>query len=102
MYDFHGNISKNLKDTGVKYRLFRHLARQWKGEMILGIGWRGGDTGVYHEHGFGTDMGFCDWITPNTNTTTLSEVEPKSETGSNNGLTLILDAETFDYGTPSE
>ena len=102
MYDFYGNISKSLKDLGVKYRLFRHMARQWKGEMILGIGWRGGDTGVYHEHGFGTDMGFCDWITPNTNTTILSEVEPKSETGSNNGLTLILDAETFDYGTPAE
>ena len=103
MYQFHGSISKYLKkNTGVKYRLFRHLARQWRGEMILGIGWRGGNTGVYHEHGFGTDMGICDWITPNTNTTILSGVKPKSETGSNTGLTLILDAETFDYGTPSE
>ena len=80
------------------------MARQWKGEMILGIGWRGGNTGVYHEHGFGTDMGICDWVTPNFNETDsleLIHVKPGSETGSNNGLQLILDAETFDYGTPT-
>ena len=102
MYGFHENISKDLKNLEVRYRLFRHMARQWKDEMILGIGWRGGDTGVYHENGFGTDVGYCDWITPNTDTTILSLVKPRSETGSNTGLTLILDAETFDYGTPSE
>ena len=55
---------------------------------------------------FGTDMGICDWITPNFNTTsgnlTLASVTAGSETGSNNGLQIILDAETFDYGTPTE
>ena len=51
-------------------------------------------------------MGICDWITPNFNTTsgnlTLASVTAGSETGSNNGLQIILDAETFDYGTPTE
>ena len=49
-------------------------------------------------------MGICDWVTPNFNETDsleLINVKPGSETGSNNGLQLILDAETFDYGTPT-
>ena len=52
--------------------------------------------------GFETDQGICDWITPNSDTVELLNVEPGSETGSNNGLVLLLDAETFDYGTPTE
>ncbi len=42
--------------------------------------------------------GICDWITPNATHTDLDRLEPGSETGSNNGLRILMDAETFDYG----
>ena len=101
MFVFKEKIGKNFNET--KRRFFNHLARQWRAEMILDLGWLGDElTGVYHKPGFATDMGICDRITPNSNTTILSDVKPGSATGANNGLTLILDAEMFDYGTPTE
>jgi hypothetical protein len=44
----------------------------------------------------------CDWITPNASTSNLTDVKPGSETGTANGLTLFLDAETSDYGAQSK
>ena len=66
--------------------------------MILDIDWLGSDLGVYYEPSFGTDFGICDWITPNVDTFDLNDTINGSETGTLNGLTLLLDAETFDYG----
>ena len=101
MFVFKEKIGKNFNET--KRRFFHYLARQWRAEMILDLGWDGDEgTGVYHKPGFATDMGICDRIIPNSNTTILSDVKPGSATGANNGLTLILDAEMFDYGTPTE
>ena len=67
--------------------------------MILDVDWLGSDFGVFYEGGFETDMGICDWITPNfTGNTNLSQIVPGSQTGLINGLNLMLDAEAFDYG----
>ena len=63
------------------------------------VEWLGSHKGALYISGFGTDMGLCDWITPNmTLGESFLEIEPGVQTGLKNGLTLMLDAETFDYG----
>ena len=101
LFAYQDEIEKRAERQEVKYKMFRHLAHQWAYDMILDIEWKGNKS-VYRQTDFGTDMGICDWITPNTNSTELYNVQPGSETGSDNGLRLILDAETFDYGTRNE
>ena len=106
LYAFHQIIYENFNEADLKHKLFRNLARQYGyGESILNIEWLSNNQKeVYLQPDFGTDMGICDWVTPNFNETDsleLIHVKPGSETGSNNGLQLILDAETFDYGTPT-
>ena len=94
----------NLKET--RRKLLPYLSRQFQAfEMILDVDWLGSEFGVYYETGFGTDMGICEWITPNTTFKKgliepfdLRSVQPGSQTGVKNGLTLMLDAEAFNYG----
>ena len=53
---------------------------------------------------FGTNYGICSWITPffrmpeKGKKPDFSSLVPGSRSGENNGLSLLLDAETFDYG----
>ena len=106
MYQFYQLIYENIYGPNLKHKLFRNLARQYGyGESILNIEWLSNNKKeVYFQPDFVTDMGICDWVTPNFNQSDslkLIDVKPGSETGSNNGLQLILDAETFDYGTPT-
>ena len=75
--------------------------------MILDVEWLGSSKGVLFESGFGTDMGLCEWITPNMTfddikNSSLQNNQPGTETGLKNGLTLMMDAETFDYGLSKE
>ena len=95
-------IEDTLTENVTLFKLLPYLSRQYKAnDMILDIDWLGSEFGVYHEPSFGTDFGICDWMTPNVDSFNLSDTNsPKkgSETGTRNGLTLLLDAETFDYG----
>ena len=102
LFDYKINIQNTIHEKETKYRLVRHLARQnERYEMILDIEWYGNKS-VYFEEDFGTDAGICDWITPNSDTIQLIDITPGCETGSQNGLQLMLDAETFDYGSSTE
>ena len=49
-------------------------------------------------------LGICEWITPNVTKdfTKLRYLEPGSTSGLNNGLSVLLDAETFDYGIETQ
>ena len=84
--------------------LLPYIARQFsRREMVLDIEWLASPKGVYYISGFGTDMGLCDWITPNmtfdeVKTHSILQNKPGTQTGLKNGLTLMLDGETFDYG----
>ena len=43
-------IFENLFGRGVKSKILRHLARQYRaGEMILNMEWYGSDKGVYFQ-----------------------------------------------------
>ena len=72
--------------------------------MIIDVDWLGSIHGVYQEDGFATDLGICEWITPNVTKdfTKLRYLEPGSTSGLNNGLSVLLDAETFDYGIETQ
>ena len=90
---------KHMDHINTRTKLLPHISRQYgKDEMIVDLDWLGSEFGLFHEAGFGTDMGLCDWITPNATTTNLRDIQPGSQTGASNGLTLVLDAEIFDYG----
>ena len=94
------------------------MASQWQlGQMIPYIEWNGADltdpvndTGLVVEVGMGTNFGICTWLTPmfrmpdpdEPDPTDLVKLKPGAHSGSNNGLTLLLDAETFDYGGGDE
>ena len=92
-------IKETLLQDPTLFKLLPHLSRQYQlNDMILDIDWLGSDLGVYYEPSFGTDFGICDWITPNVESFDLNDTTHGSETGTLNGLTLLLDAETFDYG----
>ena len=88
------------------------MAGQWRvGQMIPYLMWNGMDpndpankTGVYFQTGFGTNYGVCSWVTPfyqmpaEGHETDLSYLPKGALNGENNGLSLLLDAETYDYG----
>ena len=104
LYENRDTVISNLDNNVTMKKLLTFVARQFvRREMILDVDWLGSDKGVFYESGFGTDMGLCDWITPNmtfedVKTTSLRDNQPGTETGLKNGLTLMLDGETFDYG----
>ena len=92
----------------------QELASQWKeGQMIPYIQWSGmdpddpqnGTGGVFLEIGYATSFGICNFITPyfrhmppDTDQMTLKYLKKGALSGENNGLSVLLDAETFDYG----
>ena len=92
----------------------QELASQWKqGQMIPFIQWSGmdpddpqnGTGGVFLEIGYATSFGICNFITPyfrhmppETDQMTLKYLKKGALNGENNGLSVLLDAETFDYG----
>ena len=92
----------------------RELASQWKkGQMIPYIMWDGMDPddhlnmpgGVFLQLGYGTSYGLCNFITPyfrhmptNSNQIILNYLAKGALNGENNGLSILVDAETFDYG----
>ena len=107
MFDDKNETLKLLLESNdnTLFKLLPHLSRQYtRNEMILDVDWLGSDSGVYFEPSFGTDFGICDWITPNADGDNLENFNltnntiKGSESGTRNGLTLLLDAETFDYG----
>ena len=101
----------------------QELSSQWRvGQMIPFISWDGAKDGgsppraallqgqpspsaVFLRARLGTSYGLCSWISPFYQIPPSGrETEPLAFTkgalnGEQNGLTLILDAETFDYGT---
>ena len=114
-----GPYTNTSKET-YHENFFQELANQWiLGQMVAFMEWKGqncnseksGKSGIYLEMGFGTDYGICNFITPNfipgekDEDYSLQKVSMGYETlpkgplnGENNGLSLLLDAETFDYG----
>ena len=108
MYEQKETIINNLENPAITKKLLLYVARQFvKKDMVLDVDWLGSPKGVFYESGFGTDMGICEWITPNmtfedVKSTSLRENEPGTETGLKNGLTLMLDGETYDYGLSQE
>ena len=92
----------------------QELSSQWRvGQMIPFISWDGAKDGgllpsssaVFLRARLGTSYGLCSWISPFYQAPAGGrETEPLSFkkgalNGEQNGLSLILDAETFDYGT---
>ena len=64
-----------------------------------------GPGGVFLEIGYATSFGICNFITPyfrhmppETDQMTLKYLKKGALNGENNGLSVLLDAETFDYG----
>ena len=95
------------------FNIITELASQWKfGQMISFIKWDGADMDdnagygdVFLEVGYPTSYGACSFITPyfkrmpnDTDQVTLTYLAKGALNGENNGLTVIMDAETFDYG----
>ena len=81
--------------------------------MIPYMKWNGMDPdapnsdtgGVFLEIGYSTSFGLCSFITPyyrnmppDSDNMTLNLLAKGALNGENNGLSLLLDAETFDYG----
>ena len=81
------------------------MAGQWTiGQMIMFMRWKGKE-GIFYQSEYSTDYGVCHWITPNyvwTGSNQFSLNQKRGAlTGINNGLSLLLDAETYDYGDGS-
>ena len=78
------------------------------GQMIPYIEWDGAEKnskpGLFLEPGFGTNYGICSWVSPffkmpeDGKERDLLGLVPGALNGENNGLSILLDAETFDYG----
>ena len=78
--------------------------------MIPYIEWNGAEkdskSGVFLEPAYGTNYGICSWISPffrmpqRGNERDLLSLVQGAHNGENNGLSVLLDAETFDYGNP--
>ena len=78
------------------------------GQMIPFIDWNGAEKGstpgVFLGPAFGTNYGICSWISPffrmpqKGNERDLLSLVPGALNGENSGLSVLLDAETFDYG----
>ena len=86
--------------------IFGELATQWQeGQMIVNMEWsgakkrRGEKPNILLEQGFGTSDGICSWVTPMAGDFTLDFLSLKKGAlfGQNHGLTLMLDAESYDY-----
>ena len=91
------------------------LASQWKtGQMIPFVKWDGMDPDdvekdigeLFLEVGYATSFGLCSFITPYykkmpadvEDVTVLKNLPKGALNGENNGLSVLVDAETFDYG----
>ena len=102
-------------DTRYTYHrnFINELASQWKtGQMVSSLEWRGMDlndfdgTGyVFLENGFPTiSFGYTNFISPffkkmDDINFDLVNLKKGSRNGINNGLSVLVDAETFDYGS---
>ena len=109
-----GDYNEVTKKT-YHMNFLRELAGQWKqGQMIPYLRWDGMDPddklnnpgGVYLEVGYPTSFGLCNFITPYykhmpseaPDNMTLKFLPKGALNGENNGLSVLVDAETFDYG----
>ena len=84
------------------------LAGQWTiGQMILLMNWKGkGHDRLFYQSDYSTDYGVCHWITPNYvfspgTDEWFGNLQRGTLNGINNGLSILLDAETYDYGDGS-
>ena len=105
----YSNGSNEMKERYLD-DVFGILATQWEeGEMITNLEWNGDiqqeseRSYVYMEQDFGTSDGVCSWVTPLMDNATLSingdwkNLKKGAYFGQNNGLTIFMDAESFDY-----
>ena len=108
-----GDYNEDTKKTYHK-NFLRELASQWRqGQMIPYIKWDGMDPddirnetgGVFLEIGYPTSFGLCNFITPyfrnmppDSDQMNLRDLHKGALNGENNGLSVLVDAETFDYG----
>ena len=95
------NIEIKLSET-----IFGELSTQWQeGQMIVNMEWSGArkreeeKPNILLEQGFGTSDGICSWITPMSGDFTLDFLSLKKGAlfGQNHGLTVMLDAESYDF-----
>ena len=104
--EFIGGLSNATRKAYHKSFL-QAMAGQWAiGQMILTIKWKGKGAGaLYYQTGYATDYGVCNWITPNYafsgSVESFINLQKGALNGINNGLSFLLDAETFDYGDGS-
>ena len=99
-----GVLSESTKKAYHKSYL-QAMAGQWTiGQMIMFMRWKG-KGGIFYQSEYSTDYGVCHWITPNYVWTGSKQFSMNQERGAlngiNNGLSLLLDAETYDYGDGS-
>ena len=108
-----GEYNNETKKTYHKNYL-TEMATQWQfGEMITYLKWDGmdpdnqdqGKGDLFLEVGYPTSYGLCNFVTPyyrkmpeGEDPTTLKNLPKGALNGQNNGLFVMLDAETFDYG----
>ena len=99
--------NKSLEDLGVEM-FFQTLAGQWMyKQMVAYVNWQGAlnktsqESWVQLDLDQATSLGVCTWVAAFTVKPTfpLSETPPPAGvlSGENNGLTLYLDLESFDY-----
>ena len=101
-----GGLSESTKKA--YHKSFLHaMAGQWTvGQMIIFMRWKG-KGGLFYQLDYSTDYGVCNWLSPNYQPSTgfgsafVDKLEKGALNGINNGLTFLLDAETYDYGDGS-
>jgi len=104
-HDYH-NLLEVTEDNAeeLKRAFLPEIASQFRnGQMISGISFPG--HGIYLQTGFISDMSEnCAWMTPyvlepSGDPWYLVNGIPGCKMGANNGLQLLLDAETYDYAS---
>ena len=114
-FDAEGSLGQygNLTKVAYHKNFFQALANQWAiGQMILMMRWQGRlgrnswGGNLFYSIGYPTDFGVCQWITPNyqfsgSDAHIFQNLPRGALNGVNNGLSLLMDAETFDYGDGS-
>ena len=100
-----GILSESTKKAYHKSYL-QAMASQWTiGQMIILMRWKG-KGGIFYQPDYATDYGVCNWVSPSYQPSNGSDgffnnLQRGALNGKNNGLSFLLDAETYDYGDGS-
>ena len=100
-----GVLSESTKKAYHKSYL-QAMASQWTiGQMIIMMRWKG-KGGIFYQPDYSTDYGVCNWVSPsyqqsNGSDGFFNKLQRGALNEKNNGLSFLLDAETYDYGDGS-